>query len=869
MLRYHFIGFSLCIVAGQNSLTRGLELESSLQCGTPDDEHDSHACELLDEGGEPALSLLQLYAQKVPRSSGVERAPAEAMNPLFQLHARNMPKSSKLEHTPAKARNNIQELAIPILNFSASNETAAAIVGVSTNRRGDLVSFLYGLALAFGAVFVFICWFSCQRTRVPLVYQNNVVTGEAPFEPSDSCFGWICSAWMVTAEQATSSSGLDASLLLQFEDLAMKMCISVGIPMIFIVGLLNYYFGGHAAAPDRLSALDLSNVAVGHPWLYYVHAVAVWAVCIIVSELCWKAQLSFVKQRKEWLREMPLPRASTVLVEGIPRTQAADAKVKDYLNSVFGGDAVMSAHVVKETAHLRYLLAAKENSKDQLYSAQKAFEMEGVRPTYTERHLDDRLTLQHEEHDAIDYWTKALETQEEEITDETKKVNKKTATPVPGSTFGFAFVTFRHRRDAVVAASVVFKPDDREYTMSPAPSPIDIIWRDFQIDLRLQWLKDPIGWILIFLLFWAYLPFIVAISSITSYANIEKVFPFMTKYSANIQPLWDAEAGTMALTLFLSFLPNFLSLIIDYWQAPRYRSNIQYRIQGLYFWFLVIYVLLVTAIGVSLFATLEDVVNHPRALLTILGNSMPSASHFYLNYLPLQWMSDWLQITRYMNLLKFWPASQLFGENRAKELCEPEDQDYYGIGGRGARQAFFLVLTIAFCTISPLITILGYIEALCARIVLGWLMVFAETHKPDMGGLFWNQMLHHVNQGMIVYILVMTGVLLQRASNTGPGGMAFCALAYQLWAYRSLMHLKWMHLPFEDVGRDKDWHKRLTLVDNVTYEQPELADQMETLTAAMTGAAVVKDKKLQRRASVQYNKAPSMVQEVPESARSN
>jgi len=127
---------------------------------------------------------------------------------------------------------------------------------------------------------------------------------------------------------------------------------------------------------------------------------------------------------------------------------------------------------------------------------------------------------------------------------------------------------------------------------------------------------------------------------------------------------------------------------------------------------------------------------------------------------------------RTSNLFKFISFSKLFGTAVAVKKCEPEDQDYYGLGSRSARFAFMLSLTLAFCSLSPLINILGFVNFWMCRKSYGYLCVFCETKKPDLGGFFYVSQLTHILEGVFIYIVLMTGVLLERDLTCWPGMIA-------------------------------------------------------------------------------------------------
>merc|ERR1719265_1988840 len=144
---------------------------------------------------------------------------------------------------------------------------------------------------------------------------------------------------------------------------------------------------------------------------------------------------------------------------------------------------------------------------------------------------------------------------------------------------------------------------------------------------------------------------------------------------------------------------------------------LQNRIQVWYFYFNVVFVMLVTAVGPCLTETLKSLVESPTLIFNLLATTMPYATHFYLNFIPLQWVSHAQNMLRMVQLFKFFSARAIYDEAIAKEKAEPEDQDYYGIGSRSARHSFIFALVLVYCQLTPLIIPLGFVNFLVCRLV--------------------------------------------------------------------------------------------------------------------------------------------------------
>lgn len=242
--------------------------------------------------------------------------------------------------------------AKPVSIQVATTTTTLDPTGMKLNAVGDLAAFLSALIANVFAIIVFVLIFSFLRLRYPLIFSNNVLKGFAPKlngeYPPDSYFGWMKFALFTPVEEAADCIGLDNALMLKFANLCMRILAIIGIPMICIMGALNFTFGGLAACDpalpplegcDRLSYLSFGNVlsqeaaterGVKTPWLYWLHACCVWGVAFTVQVNVYRAQKEFLALRYKWLKKMPTKRANTIMVEGIGETWRTDSKLKEF-----------------------------------------------------------------------------------------------------------------------------------------------------------------------------------------------------------------------------------------------------------------------------------------------------------------------------------------------------------------------------------------------------------------------------------------------------------------------------------------------------------------------------------------------------------
>lgn len=415
------------------------------------------------------------------------------------------------------------------------------------------------------------------------------------------------------------------------------------------------------------------------------------------------------------------------------------------------------------------------------------------------------------------------------------------------------FITFADRRDAQIALRLTYSENAETFKVSIPPDPADVIYTDLVVDDSRE-SSEFVGWSLLVGVFLGYLPIIVGISSMANLSALSGKVPafanIITK-SPGLAAMWNGLVGTLALNFVISFLPTFLMNIFGLFFALKARAWLQYKVQVWYYWFQFIFVLCITCLGVSLFPTVDELIESPTSIFKLLASSLPTTAHFYLNLYPCVCTTHSMALMRlvplskYLHFLKLAKKKHNLDESAEVELelearakAEPEDQDYCGVGSRSARFTMFAVIGIVFCTLSPLITILCFVHFALCRMYYGYLFNWAETVKPDLGGVFFVQMLKHVQQGLIVYVIVMSAVLYYRGYDcpknytltdqcTGPGFLPGLIALLSLTIVIPKINrfdrtFRWVDLPFSNVTQEHEPSLKHRPALRNTYQQPEL-----------------------------------------------
>ncbi|CAE7253574.1 unnamed protein product, partial [Symbiodinium microadriaticum] len=483
------------------------------------------------------------------------------------------------------------------------------------------------------------------RQRYPMVYEGSTShlpqsKGELPAQ-AFGFFGWLRTSVSYRFDDVIDHVGMDQIMLLEFTHLSMKVMFGIGIPALMVLAPLHARSGG---ADDDLSRIGLSNLDA-ETWILWVHAAFVWYVVLLVLCLVYRAQhRKFRPRRSRWLSNMPEARATTRLVEGIPEQLRTDAAMARFFDQIFGQPVVKDVIFVRDTSSLLPLIEARDMLSEEL--AQVGLQ----------------YAASHEAGEAAS--PRRLQTLE-------RRYNRSSAAAEEMATRVFscqsfasdaAFVTFRDRRHAEFARGLRYSESRGHFAVSLAPEPFDVHFASFtRSSASVAKGSALVGRLLVACVFFFFLPVVIGISSLLSVDSLTHLVPKLEVWSREYQYIttaWEALLGTSLLSMLMDLVPWMLSEVFSRFYRLRSGSKGQHKIQRWYFFFLVVFVLLVTAVGTSLFEAAARLAQEPLKVWYLLADQLPDSTNFYLRYAVLLWSTPFFDLVRCFPLLYFWKALQ-------------------------------------------------------------------------------------------------------------------------------------------------------------------------------------------------------------------
>jgi hypothetical protein len=694
----------------------------------------------------------------------------------------------------------------PTTTSSDGKVSKQTAFGVKKNSAGDIKVFFHGLAFVIFVMMVCFCIFYICSKNYEWVYRGNVKKGLTTQNPPLTFFGWATTSWSLTFEDVEHVAGLDGALMFEFVNMGMSTAARIGLPMFFITGPINLFFGGNAAGKDILSWLSIGNVEY-KSWVYYVTAFATWYVAWNICRMTHQGMQFMMKERFEWLRSLDRIRSNSLLMLGIPEKQQSDDACKKFWDNLLPGGRVEEVHIARDTTigDLQKNWLARESLQLKYNNVKAQADKTSVDPMVTPSWSGPARK-------AVEYYDEEIKKLDELITQACEKIKGMEQTPEgrKEAHCPSGFITFKRREDAEIAISLDLSRDQDEWILEYAPMPRDVIWADMTQDPDAEFGRHMVGYALTAGLVMVYMPLVIAMANVATAINLG---PFQT--------LWKAEAPSIGLTIMVDFLPTLLMLLFQNFFSLYDRTAAQYKLSVWYWWMNVFFVVMITAVGSGFLPFVETLAQHPTQIFALLAKTMPHTTHYYMNYLAMQWYTHSLVLTRYMILLKYRTFAHYYSEEEAIELAEPEDQDYYGIGARCCRWSLMMCIGIVYGTMSPPCALLCWLTMIVIRVHYGYMFTIAETRKPDSGGYFFVRALQNLYYSLHIYFILMLGVLWERGSSCAPTVITAFGWAYVFYKQKKFYNYKWERLPYPELN------KELAKVHDVEkndkqFRQPEL-----------------------------------------------
>ncbi|XP_031388973.1 CSC1-like protein RXW8 [Punica granatum] len=369
------------------------------------------------------------------------------------------------------------------------------------------------------------------------------------FVPSPS---WIVKAWGTPEAEILAGAGVDAVVFLRLIVFSLRIFAVAAFVGVVLVLPVNYY--GQAMRhkqihSESLEVFTIANVKQGSKWLW-THCLALYIISFTACLLLYFEYKSIAKMRLAHIRTSPPnPRHFAVLVRGIPWSpdESYSDKVKKFFTK-YHGASYLGHQMVYGRGTVQKLMADTEKMCKVLISDDFA---------RTPSILRSALCTGPSSSSAFRILSKEPESihGKPPFSDPAIASNAK---EVPA-----AFVFFKTRYAADVAAEVLLSTNPMSWVTNYAPEPHDVYWKNLSIPFAQLWLRKiailltAIGFSVVFIA-----P-VTFVQSLTELNRLQHKFPALRGLleKNHMKQIFTGYLPSVILILFLYTVPPTMMLL--------------------------------------------------------------------------------------------------------------------------------------------------------------------------------------------------------------------------------------------------------------------------------------------------------------------
>ncbi|GMY07023.1 CSC1-like protein RXW8 isoform X2 [Fagus crenata] len=332
------------------------------------------------------------------------------------------------------------------------------------------------------------------------------------FVPSPS---WIVKAWEANEEDILGIGGMDAVVFLRIVVFSIRIFSIAAVICIFLVLPVNYFGQDmhHKHIPsEQMEVFTIENVKEGSRWLW-THCFALYIITCSACILLYFEYKSIAKMRLAHIAGSSTnPSHFTVLVRAIPRSseESYSDSVKKFFTK-YHASSYLSHQMVYRCGRVQKLMTDAEKMYMMFKAASNP---QNCKPSLMQCGLCRQQTNSF----------KILSSEDDSVGN-SGFVNMDLATRTKEC--AAAFVFFKTRHAAIVAAQVLQSSNPMLWVTDLAPEPHDVYWSNLCIPYRQLWIRKigtlvaAVAFMLVFLI-----P-VTFVQGLTQLDQLQQTFPFL------------------------------------------------------------------------------------------------------------------------------------------------------------------------------------------------------------------------------------------------------------------------------------------------------------------------------------------------------
>ncbi len=629
----------------------------------------------------------------------------------------------------------------------------------STLASASLYSAI-GVSLGF-TLFLAVC-FSLLRPHNQAVYAPKVKHADekhAPPSIGKSLFAWVPPVLHTNEDVLVQTVGMDATIFIRF----MRMCRNMFLVLSLVgVGLLIPVHLTKAAIRDKSELgwlVNISPLNVFGP-AQWVQVVAAYLFDIIVAVFLWWNYRKIHQLRRKYFDSHEYQSsmaARTLMLYDLPREYASDAGIAAIIKEVAPTSSVARSAIARNVKELPELIELHNHTVRKLEQILAKYlrdpdNLPPSRPTCKPSKKDPAYSSypSGQKVDAISYYTQRIRDLETEITQVRATVDQR-------STMPYGFASYDDIDEAHSIAYSFRKKKPHGTTVSLAPRPKDIIWRNMPLSAsvrsRRRWANS--FWIAVLTVLWIGPNALIAMLFV-NLSNLGRLWPaFKTSLEANPK-FWGLVQGILAPTLTsLAYL--VLPMIfrrLSTKGGDQTKTGRERHVIGKMYAFFVINNLVVFSFFSTVFTFVFNIIRNAnsgesgwdaikdankdqgKSIVDGLFQALCSNGVFWVTYMLQR------QLGAATDLAQLWSLTRAFflkkfSSPTPRELIELTAPPPFEYASYYTYFLFYATTSLCFAGIMPLVLPAAAMYFCLDHYLKKYLILYRFITKTESGGLYW------------------------------------------------------------------------------------------------------------------------------------
>lgn len=655
------------------------------------------------------------------------------------------------------------------------------------------------LAAAFVALFL-VLRRKFPRQYAPRTYLGALRKEERTPPLSKSLFGWVKEINQIPDTYVLQHNSLDAFFLLRY------LKISVIITLVGCLWTWPILFPVNATGAGGRSQLDILTFGNIDPYSndgyrYYAHAVVAWVFIGFIFFMVTREMIFYINLRQAYLLS-PLyaerMSSRTVLFQSVPTQYANETRVRQMF-----GPQLKNVWIASNTKELEDMVDERTKAAMKLEAAETKLvklcnqarlkqnkkgntnrealnntdpEVGGESGSVAARWISPKHRPTHRLRPLIGKKVDSINWAREEIARLNPLIEKEQDIYRAGKAapLNAVFVEFHNQTDAQAAYQMV--AHHQPLHMSPRVvglQPGEVIWKNLGITWKTRTIRNilSIGIVVVTIIFWS-IP-VAVVGSISNVNFLATKVPFLSFILDIPKVILGVITGllpSVALAVLMALLPPFLRFLGKF-SGKATLSLVELRCHESYFWFQIIQVFLVTTMTSAASSAVPQVLNGGITQIpTLLAQSLPASSNFYISYFILQGLTfasgALLQIA---GLVLFHLLGKLLDSTPRKMYARWSTLSSLGWGTVFPIVELLVCVSIAYSAIAPLMMGFATIGLFLFYFAYRYNLLFVNTSMIDTKGLVYAKALQHTLVGCYLLVICLIGLFGVAAGGTGKG----------------------------------------------------------------------------------------------------